>query len=244
LKIFAPGGFTGQVHHLSPSLPGSGPPSLIGPSFAGSPLLTAPSLTGPSFLTGSAFTAPANTPLMREDYPAVKYWYKHDWLNHVKNNSDTADVGMAIRGKSLTAKGINKTVQYIEDIEGNPVDGYKVRDIRSHARAIWVNFQTSGRAPSSWGKADAEVASVYRHEMCLKFFEFALCDNDWKADLLATESYPSWYCNHIKSNEVKGESTDPSLPIAFKRRAAAEKSRTVVSKKAKVSSSFLSHWIF
>jgi hypothetical protein len=230
LKLFAPGGLTGQVCPPSVSLPGSGPPFLAGPSLAGS-----------SFLTGSAFSAPANTPLNREDYPAVKYWYKHDWLNHLKNNTDSADVGMAIRGKSLIAKGINKTVKYIEDMEGNPVDGYRVTDIRSHARGIWVNFQIAGRAPSSWGKADAGAASYYRREMRLKFFEFALCDNDWKADLLATESYPSWYSNHIKSNAVKGELTDSSLPI--KRRATAEKSQAVPSKKAKVSSSFLRRWI-
>ena len=150
---------------------------------------------------------------------------------------------MSIRGKSLIAKGINKTVKYIEDIEGKSVDGYKVKDIRSHARAIWMNFQTASRAPSSWGKADVGVASVYRREMRLKFFEFALCDNDWKADLLATESYPSWYTNHVKSNEVKGESTNPSLPVGFKRPSAAGNSSAIPSKKAKASSSFLKHYI-
>jgi hypothetical protein len=233
LKLFAPGGLTGQVRPPSVPLPGSGPP-FLGPSLAGS-----------SFLTDSVFSAPANsrpnTPLKREDYPAVKYWYKHDWLSHLKNNTDSADVGMAIRGKSLTAKGINKTVKYIEDMEGNSVDGYRVTDIRSHARGIWVNFQIAGRAPSSWGKADAGAASYYRREMRLKFFEFALCDNDWKADLLATESYPSWYSNHIKGDGVKGELTDSALPT--KRRITAEKSQAVPSKKAKVSSSFLRCWI-
>ena len=155
------------------SLPGSGPPFLAGPSYAVS-----------TFLSGSAFSAPANTLLKWEDYPAVKYWYKHNWLDHLKNNTDSNDVGMAIHGKSLTAKGINKTMKYIEDMEGNPVDGYKVMDIHSHAQGIWVNFQIADHAPSSWGKAEAGAASYYHCEMCLKFFEFALCDNDWKADLL------------------------------------------------------------
>lgn len=225
MKLIAPGALTGQVHSLSASLPGSGSSLLTGPSLA-----------------GSTFSVPANSPLKREDYPAVKFWYKQDWLNHLKNNSNATEMGMPIRGKSLIAKGINKTVKFIEDIEGNPVDGYKVRDIRSHARAIWTSFQTIGRLPSTWGKADAETASVYRREMRLKFFEFALCENDWKADFLATESYPSWYSNHIKSSEVKEELTDSSLPVGFKR-PAAEKSKTVPTKKAKVSSSFLRHLI-
>ena len=240
MKLIAPGGLTGQVHSPSASLPGSISPFLAGPSFAGSPLFTGPSLAGSPFLTGSTFSVPVNTQLKREDYPAVKYWYKQDWLIHLKDSGNTTEMGMAIRGKSLIAKGINKTVKYIEDIEGNPVDGYKVRDICSHARAIWGNFQTIGRVPSTWGKADGETASVYRHEMRLKFFEFALCKNDWKADLLATESYPSWYSNHIK---VKAELTDSTLSFGLKRPVTTETSKTVPYKKAKVSSSFLRHWI-
>lgn len=244
MKLIAPGGLTGQVHSPSASLPGSSSPFLAGPSFAGSPLFTGPSLAGSPFLTGSTFSVPVNTQLKREDYPDVKYWYKQDWLIHLKNGGNTTEMGMAIRGKSLIAKGINKTVKYIEDIEGNPVDGYKVRDIRSHARAIWASFQTIGRVPSSWGKADGEIASVYRREMRLKFFEFALCENDWKADLLATESYPSWYSNHIKNNDVKAESTDSTLSFGLKRPVNTEMSKTVPHKKAKVSSSsFLRHWI-
>jgi hypothetical protein len=240
LRLIAPGGLTGQPPAL---LPGSGSSFLTGhgPSLAGSPFFTGPSLASSSIPT---FSVPANTLLKREDYPAVKYWHKQDWLNHLKTNGNTTDMGMSIRGKSLIAKGINKTVKYIEDVEGNPVDGYKVRDIRSHARAIWANFQTIGRVPSSWGKADAETASVYRREMRLKFFEFALCENDWKADLLATESYPSWYSNHIKNNEIKAEVTDSSLTVGFKRPAATEMSKTVHSyKKTKVSSSLLRRWV-
>ena len=149
MKLIAPGGLTGQVHSPSASLPGSSSSFLAGPSFAGSPLFTGPSLAGSPFLTGSTFSVLVNTQLKREDYPNVKYWYKQDWLIHLKNGGNTTEMGMAIRGKSLIAKGINKTMKYMEDIEGNPVDGYKVRDIRSHARAIWASFQMIGHVPSS-----------------------------------------------------------------------------------------------
>ena len=82
---------------------------------------------------------------------------------------------------------------------------YKVRDIHSHARAIGANFQTVGCAPMTWGRADAEIAHMFRREMHSKFFEFTLCNNDWKADLLATEHYPSWYNNHIRADNIKAE---------------------------------------
>ena len=241
MKLIAPGAITGQVHSAPASLPGSASSFLTNP-LTGSSLVTGSSLAGSPFVAGSTFSVPGHAPLKREDYPAVQYWCKQDWLNHLKKNNNTTDMEIvAIRGKSLIAKGINKTVKYIEDIEGNPVDGYKVRDIRDHARKIWANFQTVGRAPSSWGKADAETASVYRREMRSKFFEFALCENDWKADFLATESYSSWYSNHIKSNQVKAESTDSTLSIGVKRPVTTEMSKSL-RKKAKVSSSFLRHY--
>ena len=122
---------------------------------------------------------------------------------------------------------------YIEDAEGNTVDGYRLRDIRAHARAIWTNFQSVGRLPTTWGRADAEIAGVYRREMRSKFFEFALCDNDWKADLLATESYPSWYSNHVKCHAIKSEAIDSPHMTNFKRPLTVELSGEP-SKKAKV----------
>jgi hypothetical protein len=169
---------------------------------------------------------------MREHYPNVKYWYRQDWLAHVKQSGNSADVTDIIRGKTLISKGINKTMLYLEDIEGKAIDGYRLRDIRAHARAIWTNFQSIGRLPTTWGRADAEIAGVYRRKMCSKFFEFGLCDNDWKADLLATESYPSWYNNHVKGNAVRDDS------IANFKRPLTMGPSGAPSKKAKVTLSY------
>lgn len=127
-------------------------------------------------------------------------------MNFIKVAGNSTDIGMkAVHGKTLMSKGINKNARYIEDVDGTPVDGWKLRDIHSHARAIWANFQAVGRAPVTWGRADAKVAQAYRHEMRVKFPVFALCENDWKADQLATEHYPSWYSNHVKGAEIKEE---------------------------------------
>jgi hypothetical protein len=67
-----------------------------------------------------------------------------------------------------------------------------------------------------------------------KFFEFAFCENDWKADYLATESYPSWYSNHIKANKIKEEVIDSYLPTGSKRLLSAEVSETDIPKRVKV----------
>ena len=95
---------------------------------------------------------------------------------------------------------------YLEDNKGKAIDGYRLRDIRAHAWAIWTDFQSINCLPTTWGGADTEMASVYHCKMHLRFFEFGLCHNDWKADLLATESYHSWYNNHGKVNAVKENS--------------------------------------
>jgi hypothetical protein len=112
--------------------------------------------------------------------------------------------------KTLMSKGINKNSKYIKGTDGKPVDGWKLRDIRADAWAIWTSFQAVGHAPPTWEKADVEVASAFRREMHMKFSEFAYCENDWKADQLATEHYPSWYSNYIKGIKIK-EDPDPSL---------------------------------
>lgn len=193
-------------HALSPvpSLPGS--PFLVSSSQASH--TASPLLGGSSHHASPGPIPTSNIPLKQADYPNVKFWYRQDWFNHVKDSGNSTDIAAAfVRGKTLISKGINKNAKYIETEDGQPIDGYRLRDIRAHARAVWEGFRAVHRAPLSWGKADAEISRLYRHEMCSKFPEFRLCDNDWKADLLATTDYPSWYNNHVKDFEIKVEAT-------------------------------------
>lgn len=232
------GGLVQQAHSSAALLPGS--PFLTGPlaSLPTSPFLTSPSLPAVPFLTDPT-TLPsfpsADVELKREDYPLVRFWHRQDWWNHIKEAGNSTEFGTEpFRGKSLIAKGINKNAKFIENADGEPVDGYRLRDIHSHARAIWASFQAVGRAPQSWGKADVEISRHYRREMRLKFSEFALCQNDWKADLVATTHYPSWYLNHVKSVAIKEEqTTDTALPAGSKRPISDEPPRAGQPKKAK-----------
>jgi len=212
------------------------------PSRPTSPFLGSLSMAPLPFVTGSSLAPSADTLPKRKDYPKVKFWYKHDWSTF-KGSANSTDIGVEpVRGKSLMSKGINKNAKYIEDADGEPVDGYKLRDILSHARAIWESFKTIRRAPSSWGKADAEVAQRYRHEMRAKYPQFALCENDWKADQLATEHYPSWYNTHIKGGvEVKEEGIVGAVPSGSKRPFAFETAKAAAKKAKKVEFVFSIH---
>ena len=107
------------------------------------------------------------------------------------------------------SQGVNKTVKYIEDASSNPVDRYKLKDILTHMRSIWLSFLSLNHAPTTWGKADMEILCHFHCKMRVKFPKFALCENDWKADYLATTHYPLWYSNHVRGVAIKEEAEEP-----------------------------------
>lgn len=88
------------------------------------PLLTSLSHSTPlsgasSLVPVPASPLPAHSMLKQEDYPNVKFWHCQDWLNHVKDNGNSTDLGLeSVHGKTLMSKGINKSAKYIEDANG------------------------------------------------------------------------------------------------------------------------------
>jgi hypothetical protein len=120
----------------------------------------------------------------REDYPLVKYWHRHEWTN--------ADCLVAMIGapeKARASQGENVTMRFVEDENGNIVDGFRATAIRKFSREIWSGLGNIGKAPKTWGKVDAKVAAEYRSEMGRKFPELRLCEGNWKADHIATLNY-------------------------------------------------------
>ena len=145
----------------------------------------------------------------RDDYPLVKYWYRHEWTN--AENSQVAVIGAP--GKARASQGENVTLRFVEDENGNMIDGFRATTIRKFSREIWSGLGTIGKAPKSWGKVDSKVAAEYRTEMGRKFPELRLCDGNWKADLIATLNYPSWYSNNIEKESMKRTSVE-AIPAA------------------------------
>jgi hypothetical protein len=146
---------------------------------------------------------------IRDDYPLVKYWYRHEWTN--AENSQVAMIGAP--GKTRASHGENVTLRFVEDENGNIIDGFRATAIRKFSREIWSGLGNIGKAPKTWGKVDAKVANEYRTEMGQKFPELQLCEGSWKADLIATLNYPSWYNNHFEKESMKRTSVEP-LPTA------------------------------
>ena len=162
----------------------------------------------------------------REHYPLVKYWYRHEW-----NTAESNLVGAGAHGKARAAQGENVTLRFIEDENGNIIDGFRATAMRRFARELWAGLNRVGKAPKTWGKVDAAVAAQYRNEMERKFSELRLCGDNWKADFIATLNYPSWYNNNVEKEEnLKRMSVDPP-PDAKKSRASADSPVTSTHKK-------------
>jgi hypothetical protein len=172
----------------------------------------------PSLFPGEISPTPS-TPdsglLTRANYPNVRYWSKSQWkvaTESAKGVMDPSKSRDVIRGKKLVAQGQNQSCTYIENENGEPVDGYRLSAIRQVVRVIWVKFAEMGVAPASWGKASLTVANEYKAEMRCQFPEFRLCENDWKVQHLAMTDYPSWHSNYFGDTDKKeSKKKRPSL---------------------------------
>jgi hypothetical protein len=169
----------------------------------------------------------SESPAVQSDYPNVKFWTKRAWLDHHKESKDisnpTRKVG-GVRGKVRSAQGENVKMLYVEDEQGNTVNGNRASDMRRVARSIWIELARTGKAPKKWGRADVRVADYYKGEMRHRFPELRLCDQDWKADQIAIDNYPSWYQNFFWRIRLKWqcdfstvwETTTPRIISSFR----------------------------
>jgi hypothetical protein len=105
---------------------------------------------------------------------------------------------------------------YVEDKNGEVVDGHVASEIRKYARSVWVHIANTYGAPPKWGDAGVKIAQVYREHMYSRFSILQFCELDWKVDLIATDNYPSWYSWFIKKSktDTKTEQDEVMLTIA------------------------------
>lgn len=167
--------------------------------------------------------------LQPEDYVSIDYWYKHQWVSSsgnrvmdisakVENENENEDEDIEAhaegeelgsvspapevrRGQGRSRAGINVTMRYIQDKDGKIIDGHRAREIRIHARAIFVGFAMQGKHFTSWGDADAASRRCFYNEMVLRFEELQYCDLDWKAEQIATDTFPGWKTTWLKKQK-------------------------------------------
>ncbi len=114
--------------------------------------------------------------------------------------SDPSSAG-AQRGQGRSRAGINVAMRFIQDCHGQVIDGHRAREIRIHARALFVGFALQGKQFSSWGDADALSRKNFYNEMVSRFEELQYCDLDWKSEQIAIDTYPGWKVTWVKKQK-------------------------------------------
>ncbi|KJA27563.1 hypothetical protein HYPSUDRAFT_197768 [Hypholoma sublateritium FD-334 SS-4] len=147
------------------------------------------------------------------DYKFIDYWFKHQWVASAgdrvtditgkaeNEDEDTEDLNGedlqsifdpapagAQRGQGRSRAGINVAMRFIQDCHGQVIDGHRAREIRIHARALFVGFALQGKQFLSWGDADALSRKTFYNEMVSRFEELQYCDLDWKSEQIAIDT--------------------------------------------------------
>ena len=131
-------------------------------------------------------------------------------LNAVHEQSSGASRGK--RGKGRASQGENVKMCYIQQENGDTIDGWRATDIRRYARSIFIGFAMEGKVFHSWVEGvDAASRINFYRDMTARFPEVGLCELDWKSEQIASEIYSQWRCNWISKQEAE-KTKGKSLP--------------------------------
>ena len=86
----------------------------------------------------------------KSDFPDIRFWKKGDWLDFKNKGKDSSTLGSKAgsRGGTRCAQGTNISIIYLEDTNGEPIDGCQAADIHKFARKIWACFYNEEIAPT------------------------------------------------------------------------------------------------
>ncbi|KAJ7702524.1 hypothetical protein B0H14DRAFT_3648863 [Mycena olivaceomarginata] len=202
--------------------------------------LSAPPCTHPASTDSSNALVPSSTStdhlriLVQSDYRKINYWTegvyrKEDKRRQSEKGKASMSDAKAQRGsKRLSEDDENIMFWFIEDEDGNSIPGQRAKAARDQARKIWRYLDRSGRLPDCWNEADTVASSYYTGEMRRFFPELQLCENDYKANRIATLIFPNFlkHRNSKVKEEIKEDSEDAdnaaAAVVAGKKRAASE----------------------
>ncbi|KAF8835856.1 hypothetical protein BDN67DRAFT_984324 [Paxillus ammoniavirescens] len=114
-------------------------------------------------------------------------------------------------GRVVMSVKRNSTASFASYIVNH--DGYVTEEvIQAHmcavVQSVWKMLLTYGHVPISWSKASGLACEYVCLCMCLEFYQFRLCDANWKADSFAT--LPT-----VDMPEIKQESTQDKINKAM-----------------------------
>ncbi|KZT38012.1 hypothetical protein SISSUDRAFT_1062390 [Sistotremastrum suecicum HHB10207 ss-3] len=123
----------------------------------------------------------------------IQFWTKREWLNH-RREKKGADDRERKQGPGALSRGENNLNHYIEELDGGPVDGTRVGEMKLYARSLWWSWGIRAEVPSQFRKnADIKFMEYYDYSMADKFVELRACEGYWKGVELGASIYSKWY---------------------------------------------------
>jgi hypothetical protein len=158
----------------------------------------------------------------RENHQLINFWTLADWKSY-KNN-----VKINLQSE-VGSTGEQAKLEYIESEDGIPVSPDRVKAMRSCCRELFLSIQLvwekAGRSiPVKWKNMNYDDKDFFRRKLKAQFPELGFCENDWKCEELATNTYSGWHRTYGKAgDQVKPE---PNGKQQSKRTASSSKSLT------------------
>lgn len=174
--------------------------------------------------------------LRRADFPKVSFWERRDYNTWKSSQKGVSGITLGKRGNAQASQGMNVNMQYVENANGIPVDGFRAASIRSTAYSIFFELKERGCAPTVFSKIVQHAKVHYIVEMERNHPELRLCANHWKSLFVATQNYPSWYGHHGMDVKTEAGDSDDAAQGAIDRtgkRRAATLSASVLPKRAR-----------
>ncbi|KAM6499665.1 hypothetical protein JOM56_005173 [Amanita muscaria] len=132
----------------------------------------------------------------RYDYIYVQFWTFKEYDDSAKD---------AMEDTALSDK-----IAYLEDVKGKSVDIRRVKAIRSELRGIFKQISNNlARAiEPTWTRYDTFFQdAVYKH-LRVKYPEFMLCEDNWKARSFMSNWYSNWTKNLKKAAKLGAPETE------------------------------------
>lgn len=112
------------------------------------------------------------------DYPNVIYWNKTTFnVNDLPDDGDT----------------FAKKYRFMEDEDGNHISQRRLDEIRAHLLDAFkvIKREMPSLIVEGWRNVNKELSTTCFTDLQRNFFEFTLCEKDWKANAFLTAWYPT-----------------------------------------------------
>ncbi len=130
---------------------------------------------------------PKRLPYRKADYANINFWTR-------KNYEDARNQNALVVIHDVAAETTN--LPFMEHEDGTPLTEEEASKMRATAHGIFAQFLHDGTAPAKWGQVSVVSQDFFFNAIAERHPHAAMCEDMWKAQLLATTCYPSWHRNN------------------------------------------------